>query len=86
MSRCRIDTECPYEGGHHGYCPGPTGAARYKASRIAIGMTQRELALALDVDVMTVSRRERGLLTIGQEARLAIASLMDSPHTVGGSS
>lgn len=48
--------------------------ATYQVARKRIG-TQAKVAATLEVDPMTVSRRERGKLSITREAALAIAAL-----------
>ena len=45
------------------------------ALRASLDMTQAELAKALDVDVITVSRWERGVQRIPEMVRLAIETL-----------
>ena len=47
---------------------------QYAAARRQRG-TQKQVAALLDVDVMTISRRERGLLPINRETELAINAL-----------
>ena len=50
--------------------------ATYRTVRNAIGLSQLRLARALGVHPTTISKRERGVLTITQEAELAILSLL----------
>ena len=52
--------------------------ATYKAVRKRIG-TQAKVAAMLELDPMTISRRERGELPITREAALAIAALKARP-------
>lgn len=51
-------------------------AEEYRALRVSIG-TQAEVAERLRIDVMTVSRRERGLLPIDREAAIALRCLAE---------
>jgi transcriptional regulator with XRE-family HTH domain len=50
-------------------------ARKFKATRLAQGYSQSELAHELDVDVMTVSRWERRVIPIPHMAELALAAL-----------
>ena len=54
---------------------------QYKARRLELGLTQKELAKRLGVTPMTVSRRERGIINIGEEAFCAIMSLQPKNKT-----
>ena len=47
---------------------------QYAAARRLRG-TQKQVAALIDVDKMTISRRERGLLPISRESELAINAL-----------
>ena len=51
----------------------------YRAIRLALGLTQRELAERLGVRENTIWRRENGQREISPEAELAIKSLRQSP-------
>lgn len=51
-------------------------AATYRTIRNAIGLSQLKLAKVLGVHSNTISKRERGILIITQEAELAILSLL----------
>jgi len=57
-------------------------ASKYRNVRESIG-SQRSVAKQLDVDVMTISRRERGVYTIGKEAELALVYLKDKKKKQG---
>ena len=58
-------------------------AKQYRALRIARG-TQAEVAKLLGIDVMTISRRERGELPINKEAEMALRAVNEGT-TVSGS-
>lgn len=53
-------------------------AAEYRALRDALGMTQEQLARALNVSVSTVSKREQGATPIDSEAALALRALVEA--------
>ena len=57
-------------------------ASKCRNVRESIG-SQRSVAKQLDVDVMTISRRERGVYTIGKEAELALVYLKDKKKKQG---
>jgi len=48
---------------------------QYKAERIKLQMTQKELAYCVGVTSKTISERERGLVKIGTEAAMMISLL-----------
>lgn len=50
-------------------------AQEYKATRLWLGITQRELAAQCGVTTKTISERERGLVKIGKEAEMVILKL-----------
>jgi transcriptional regulator with XRE-family HTH domain len=50
-------------------------ARTFKKERLAKGYSQSQLARELDVDVMTISRWERGVMPIPRMAELALSSL-----------
>lgn len=50
-------------------------AQEYKATRLWLGITQRELASQCGVTTKTISERERGLVKIGKEAEMVILKL-----------
>ena len=54
--------------------------AEYKSRRLALGLTQQQLADALAITRFTIIRRESGADRITQEAALAITALA-SPKT-----
>ena len=56
-------------------------AKDFKKKREAKRYTQAELASALDVDVMTVSRWERGAVPVPRMAELALSALKSRPKT-----
>jgi len=45
---------------------------QYKAERIKLQMTQKELAYCVGVTSKTISERERGLVKVGKEAAMMI--------------
>lgn len=49
--------------------------AEYKARRLALGLTQDQLAAILNVQRETVVRRETGKQSIPEEAALAISAI-----------
>jgi DNA-binding XRE family transcriptional regulator len=57
-------------------------ASKYRDVRESIG-SQSSVAKQLGVDVMTISRRERGVYTIGKEAQLALVYLKDKKKKKG---
>jgi DNA-binding transcriptional regulator YiaG len=59
-------------------------ADELKQRREALGMTQRELSTALEVDVMTVSRWERGERTIPSFLKLALQTIERERGKKGG--
>jgi transcriptional regulator with XRE-family HTH domain len=59
-------------------------AKSFKRMRLAKGYSQAELARELDVDVMTVSRWERGSHDIPCMAELALSALKPKPKTKRG--
>jgi DNA-binding transcriptional regulator YiaG len=50
-------------------------ARTFKRARLAKGYSQSQVARELDVDVMTISRWERGVMPIPRMAELALSSL-----------
>ena len=54
-------------------------ARTFKKERLAKGYSQSQLARELDVDVMTISRWERGVMPIPRMAELALSSLKPKP-------
>lgn len=50
-------------------------ARTFKQARLAKGYSQAELARALEVDVMTISRWERRVIPIPRMAELALTAL-----------
>jgi len=47
-----------------------------KSARDRLGMTQKELAAALDIDQGMISKMESGRLTISRRTELALEALM----------
>jgi DNA-binding transcriptional regulator YiaG len=58
--------------------------AEFKKMRLKKGYSQSQLALELDVHVVTVSKWERGVVPIPRMAELALASLKPKPKTKKG--
>jgi transcriptional regulator with XRE-family HTH domain len=52
--------------------------------RLAKGYSQSEVARELDVDVMTISRWERGVIPIPRMAELALSALKPKQKTKEG--
>lgn len=52
-----------------------TPASKYRATRIALGMTQTQLADRLGLHYTTVLRREKGRMPLTREAELALRAL-----------
>jgi transcriptional regulator with XRE-family HTH domain len=58
-------------------------AKDFKKMRLAKRYSQSELAREFDVDVITVSRWERGVVPIPRLAELALSSLKPRPKRKG---
>ena len=56
---------------------GTMSPAEYRDLRVAIGMTQLQLAIALGVTPGTISKRERGEAPIDEEAVRALRHLSE---------
>lgn len=57
----------------------PMGARTFKRERLVKRYSQSQVARELDVDVMTISRWERGVMPIPKMAELALSSLKPKP-------
>jgi DNA-binding transcriptional regulator YiaG len=59
-------------------------AGSFKKMRVKKGYSQSQLAREFDVDVITVSRWERGVVPIPRMAELALVSLKPRPKQKKG--